>query len=164
MTALSYKEFQQLLVGSSPGRDLLGGDLPQIVDLGGLASDSAGGYLGDPAHNVLGNEGIGSRRRLDTNNTDTGVVLRPIVGAISQISQPGLQRLVVVLLDQRSICDDASLSSNGSPFSGGVDEGDVDVRVAGEVVGLAGLCVGMEEKIDTLRFLSNISTYCKGHQ
>lgn len=58
-----------------PGGDLCGGDFPQIVDLGRLASDSARGNLGGSAQDILGNKRIGSRRRLDTNDSDPRVIL-----------------------------------------------------------------------------------------
>lgn len=75
------------------------------------------------------------------------------MGAISQVSEPSFQSWAIVLLNQGSVSDDTGLPSDGSPLSGRVDESDVNVRVAGDVVGLARLGIGVEEKVNAIGLL-----------
>jgi hypothetical protein len=72
---------------------------------------------------------------------------------VTEITKPSLEGRAVVLGNKTAICADTSITSNGSPLSGGVDERNVDVRVSIEVVGLARLGVGVEEKVDTSSLL-----------
>lgn len=65
--------------------------------------------------------------------------------AIAEITEPGLQGGSIVLGHQAAVGINGGSSSDGSPLSRGVDKGDVDVRVGGEVVSLARLGVGVEE-------------------
>lgn len=64
--------------------------------------------------------------------------------SIAQITQPGLQRRGIVLGDETPVGANDGIASNGCPFSGCVDKGDIDVSVFGEVVGLSGLSIGVE--------------------
>jgi hypothetical protein len=75
------------------------------------------------------------------------------VNAVAEVAEPRLEAAAVRLLDQLAILDEASLTRDGRPLAGAVDEGDVDVRVVGQVVGLAGLVVCVEEKVDASGFL-----------
>jgi hypothetical protein len=150
-SALSYKS--AISVRRAPIRDLGGADLPQIVDLGGLARDSTSGHLGNPAEDVLRNERVRSGGGLDPNDTDAGIILRAVVLAIAEITQPCLERRAIMLLDERTVRDDARLPGDGSPLSRSVGEGDVDVGIARQVIGLARLGVRVEEKVDAAGLL-----------
>jgi hypothetical protein len=69
------------------------------------------------------------------------------------ITHPGLQCRGVVFLDGVAIGEDAGGAGNGGPRAIGGEEGDVDVLVRVEVVGLAGFSVGMEQVVDASGFL-----------
>jgi hypothetical protein len=75
------------------------------------------------------------------------------------ITHPGLQCRGVVFLDGVAIGEDAGGAGNGGPRAVGGEEGDVDVLVRVEVVGLAGFSVGVEQVVDASGFLErrNIS-------
>jgi hypothetical protein len=72
---------------------------------------------------------------------------------VSQIPQPGLQVLTVVLADERSVRDDVGCAADRSPLPRGVEKTDVDVRITVKVVCLAGFSIGMEKEIDAAVFL-----------
>jgi hypothetical protein len=73
--------------------------------------------------------------------------------AIAEVAEPSLEGWAVVLSNEATICADAGVSSDRSPLSGGVDERNVDMRVSIEVVGLARLSVGVEEKVNASSLL-----------
>ena len=62
-----------------------------------------------------------------------------------------------MLGDQAAVGINGGSSSDGSPLSRGVDKGDVDVRVGGEVVSLARLGVGVEEQVNASSLLKGVS-------
>ncbi len=65
--------------------------------------------------------------------------------AVAQVTEPGFEGGRVVFLDGGAVSEDICLSGNGGPFAGGVEEGDVDGAVGGDVVGFAGFGVGVED-------------------
>ena len=65
--------------------------------------------------------------------------------AVAQIAEPGFELWGVVLGDDGAVVDDGGYAGDRGPFAGAVEEGDVHVWVVGEVVGLAGLVVGVED-------------------
>lgn len=67
---------------------------------------------------------------------------------VAEVTEPSLEGWGVVLSNKAAICANAGIASNRSPLSRGIDEGNVDMRVSIEVVGLAGLGVGVEEKVN----------------
>jgi len=77
------------------------------------------------------------------------------VRAVSQIAQPGFQRLSIVFADNLAVGNDLGFTRDGSPFAGRVQERDVDLGVGFQIVGLAGLGVGVEEEIKATAFLYN---------
>jgi hypothetical protein len=79
--------------------------------------------------------------------------------SIAQVTNPGLQAGGVVLVDDGAVGEDRGRAGEGGPFAGGVQEGDVDVPVGGEVVGLAGFGVGVEEEVDAAVLLFRQSVY-----
>jgi hypothetical protein len=90
---------------------------------------------------------------LNANDADARVLWATVVLAITEISNPRLQRWRVVLLDNSAVGLNGSLSGDGRPLAGAVDEANVDRRVLLEVVGLARLGVGVEEEVEAVSFL-----------
>ena len=75
------------------------------------------------------------------------------MNAVAKVTEPRLEGWAVVLSNKAAICADAGVSGDGSPLSRSVDEGNVDVRVSIEIVGLARLSVGVEEKVNASSLL-----------
>lgn len=73
--------------------------------------------------------------------------------AVTEVAKPSLEGWAVVLSNKAAVCADAGVSSDRSPLSRGVDEGNVDMRVSIEVVGLARLGVGVEKKVNASSLL-----------
>lgn len=93
------------------------------------------------------------RGHLDADDRKARVILAAVMDSVSQIPQPGLQVGVVMLLDEGPVPDDAGHAADGRPLARAVEEADVDVRIAGEVVRLTGFGIGVEEEIDAAGFL-----------
>ena len=144
------------LVRASPRLDLLLAELPQLVDLWRLARNNTLCHLHAPANSILPHNRIGSSLGSNSNDADTRIIRSAIVLSITQIAQPGFQGRRVVFLDYGAVGDDLRGAGHGGPFAGGVEEGDVDVRVGGDVGGLAGLGVGVEDEVDSLVFLGAV--------
>ncbi|KAI6759749.1 hypothetical protein HG530_010429 [Fusarium avenaceum] len=85
---------------------------------------------------------------LDADDANARVLLGAIVDTVAEVTEPSLEGWGVVLSNKAAICANAGIASNRSPLSRGIDEGNVDMRVSIEVVGLAGLGVGVEEKVN----------------
>lgn len=77
--------------------------------------------------------------------------------SVAKIAQPGLQAAAVCLLDQIAIRNNTRLARDRSPLARAINEGHVHVWIIGQVVGLAGLGVCVEEKINATGFLLEIS-------
>ena len=107
---------------SPPLLDLAIGDFSQVVDRSRSTRDDTGSHLSGTTKEVFREEGISGRVHLNTNDSDTRVVLRTVVRSIAEISEPGLQGRSIVLLDEGSIGHKTGLASHRSPFSRGVDE------------------------------------------
>ena len=75
------------------------------------------------------------------------------MSAVAQVTEPSLQGRGVVLADKLAVSGDSSGAGDGSPFTGGVEEGDIDGGVRGQVVGFAGFGVGVEEEVYAAGFL-----------
>lgn len=73
--------------------------------------------------------------------------------SVSKVTQPSLQRWRVVFADHSSICYDGSVTREGCPLSSSIIEGHIDGGVGFEVIGLSGLGVGVEDKINASVFL-----------
>lgn len=74
--------------------------------------------------------------------------------AITEVTNPRLERGRIVFLDDGAVGDEARATRDRGPFAAGVEEGEVDVWVGFEVVGLAGFGIGMEKEVDAVAFLS----------
>lgn len=131
-------------------------NLSQIVDVGDLTGHGALDDLNTSAQHGALADGIGGRDGLDLDDADSGVVLAAVVHPIAEIAQPGLQGWRVVFRNGGAVGDDAGGAGDGGPAAvRGRDEGHVDVRVGFEVCRLTGLRVGVEEEVETARFLGD---------
>ena len=145
---------QHLVRRRPPRLDLLLANLPQLVHRRGLACDGALCHIGNLANHVLGRDGIVSCNHIDADDTNAGVLRAAVVDAVAQVAEPGLELGAVVLLDQVAIgYDGGSAADRGPVARGAVEERDVDVLVRLEVIGLAGLRIGVEEEVDAAVFL-----------
>ena len=79
------------------------------------------------------------------------------MSAVTQVAKPSLQGCRVVFVDEFAVGRDGGGAGDGGPFAGGVEEGDVDGGVGGEIVSFAGFGVGVEEEVDAARFLCVVS-------
>ena len=131
-------------MNSPPLLDLSSSNLPQLIHARGLPCHRTLRYLRNPTENILRRERISSGSGLYANDANSGVIRGAVVLAVAKISDPSLEGGAVVLLDEITVGDDGGAASDGGPFAGAVDKGDVDAGVALEVVGLAGLSVGVE--------------------
>lgn len=129
-------------------------NLSQIVDICDLTSHGALDDLDTSAQHRAFTDSIGDGDGLDLDDADSRIVLAAVVHPVAEIAQPGLQRRRVVFRDGGAVGDDAGGAGDGGPAAvRGRDEGHVDVRVGFEVRRLAGLRVGVEEEVETARFL-----------
>jgi hypothetical protein len=78
---------------------------------------------------------------------------------VSQIAQPCFKTRRVVFLDGFAVSQDAGDPRDGGPFPAAVQEGDVDVRVCGEVVCFAAFGVGVEDQVYAAGFLTPPETH-----
>lgn len=74
--------------------------------------------------------------------------------AVSKVSDPCLQSGRVILPHLLAVGLDGGFAGNGGPFAAAGKEGEIDVRVGFEVIGLAGFAVCVEEKVDPVTLLS----------
>jgi hypothetical protein len=136
------------VVARAPLLDLGLVDLTELVDSRHVAGKRALGNIGHPAKEVLGGDAVRDRHRLDPDDADPGVVGAAVVLSVAEVTQPGLERRAVVLLDQATICDNLSDAADRRPLARAVEERDVDVRVLGQLVRLVRLGVGVEEQVN----------------
>lgn len=122
----------------------------QPIHLGGLASQCALGKFNRLHNLALARQRIGGRLGRDPDDADAGIVLGRVVNAVAQVAQPRLESRAVVLPDGVAVGDDGRVARHRGPFARGVEEGHVDVRVAGDVVRLARLGVGVEDQVDAV--------------
>merc|ERR1711963_199154 len=145
------------LVARPPLLDLVLRDLSQAIHMRGLARHGSLHYFNCPADDVLGHKRIRRREHLDADNANARIVLRTIMLSVAKVPEPRLERRVVMLLDEISVRHDRGLARDRRPLARHVEEGDVDVRVARQVVCLAGLGVCVEQEIDATRLSSGQS-------
>lgn len=96
------------------------------------------------------------RRHLDPDDADARVVLSSIMDTVPQIPEPCPQVRAVVLFDKGPVRDEVGRAADRGPLTRVVQKADVDMRVAGEIVGLARLGVGMKEQINAASFLEMV--------
>ena len=90
---------------------------------------------------------------LNLDDNDSWVVWATVVLAVTEVTDPGLERGRVELLDARAVGLDGSGAGDGGPLAAVVEEGEVDDGVLFEVIGLAGLGVGVEDEVDAIVLL-----------
>lgn len=76
--------------------------------------------------------------------------------AVAEVAEPGFERGRVVLVDLFAVGLDFGGAGDRGPFAGAVDEADVYFGVLGEVVGLAGFGVGVEDEVDAVALLYRV--------
>jgi hypothetical protein len=128
-------------------------NLAQLVHLGCLTSDGALNHLNCSANHSASADCVRSCLCLDLDDTNSGIVLTTIVYTVAKIAYPSLESRTVVFLDHVSVGDDASFAGDRGPFTGAVEEGDVNAGIGGEVVGFAGLGIRVENQINATCFL-----------
>ena len=127
--------------------------MPKLVDLSSLASDNALGELHSAANGSAPADGVLRSLAGDLDEADARVLGTTVVLAITEVAEPGLEGRRVVLLDAGAVGLDGSGARDAGPLAGVVEEGEVDVGVLLEVVGLAGLGVGVEDEVDAVVLL-----------
>jgi hypothetical protein len=77
--------------------------------------------------------------------------------AVAEVAEPRLQRRRVVFFDNGAVGLDGGVARDGRPLARVGDEAEVDRSMLLEVVGLAGLGVGVEEEVEAVSFLLNVN-------
>lgn len=77
--------------------------------------------------------------------------------AVAEVANPGLECWGVVLANDLAVRLDGGMTRNRCPLAGVVDKANVDRLVLLQVVSLARLGVGVEEKVEAMSFLFAIS-------
>jgi len=129
--------------------------IPQLVHLWAAPRRHALCKLHKSSHSRAAADSVLRGNRLHLDQTDPRVLWATVVDAVAEIPDPGLQALGVVLLDLGAVGLDAGLAADAGPFARGSKEGQVDVVVEVEVVGLAGFGVGVEDQVDAVALLLN---------
>lgn len=80
---------------------------------------------------------IGCCSRHHANDPNAWVLRAAIMHPVPEIAYPGLESRRVVFPHNVTVSDNRRLAGHGGPFSRRVQEGDVDLRVAFDVVRLA---------------------------
>lgn len=131
--------------------------LPQLVDLRWLARRNTLRQLDKASkRRAVGNcvcRGAG----LHPNDTDARVLWASIMLAVAEVTNPCLECRRVVFLNNAAIRLDGGMARYGSPFSRVVDKTNVDRRVRLKIICLARFGVGVEEKIEAIALLSEVS-------
>ena len=136
-----------------PLADLALANLSQLAHSRRLTRDHALHHLDSASNYILSCNLVCNGLGLYLDDADSWIVLATIVCPITEISKPSFQSWRVVFLDSSSVGEDTGFAGDGSPFAAAVEEGDVDGVIGGDVVGLARFSVGVEDKVDTARFL-----------
>jgi hypothetical protein len=123
-------------VRRSPLLDFLFTNFPKLVRHRCLARDGTNSNIRRPAQYVLVSKIVGSGNCLDTDDANPWVLWATVVLAVTEITNPGLEVWAVVFPDELSLGLYRGDTVDGGPFTLGVDEGDVDVRVVNQLVGL----------------------------
>lgn len=167
---------KSLLRVGSPLRELLLVQISELVDLCSVASGNALCKLNKSTNCGSSRQSVLGSLCVDLDEDDTGVLWATIVLAITKITEPGLESGRVVLSDLLSVGLKRGLAGDGCPFARRIEESEVDVRVRFEIIGLARLGVGVEDKINAIALLDRGSVLaweyrrgeeaylgCKGH-
>lgn len=130
--------------------------MPQLVDRRRRASDNTLGELNGATDSGPARNGVLRRLSADLDDDDPWVLWATVVLAVTEVSDPRLQAGRVVLPDLFAVRLDGGVAGDGGPLARGGEEGEVDLGVGLEVVGLAGLGVGVEDEVDAVSFLVEV--------
>jgi len=125
----------------------------QLVNLWCLTSDDTLGELGESTNRCPVADGVLRSGSGNLDDNDSWVVWTTVVLAVAEVTDPCLERWRVVLVHLLAVGLDLGVAGDRGPFAGWGEEADVDVWVGLEVVGLAGLGVGVEDDVDTVALL-----------
>ena len=73
--------------------------------------------------------------------------------AVLQVAKPRFQSRRIVFPDGLTVSDNVGFAGDRGPFAGGIEEGDVDLGFGLEIIGFAGLGVGVEKEVNAATFL-----------
>jgi hypothetical protein len=127
--------------------------VPQLVHLSSLASDNALGELNGTTDGCAPGDSVLCGLAGDLDEANARVLRATVVLAVTEVAEPGLERRRVVLLDAGAVGLDGSGAGDAGPLAGVVEESEVDLGVLLEIVGLAGLGVGVEDEVDAVVLL-----------
>lgn len=134
-------------------RQLVLANLPQFLDLRGLARYRPLHDFNPSPHRGSDGGCVCRRPGNHSDHADSGILRSTVMHPVPQISQPGLEACGIVFMNNGSVRDHGRFPGNRSPFSCGVEEGNIHCRVGMEIVGFSRLGVGMEYIVDTAAFL-----------
>jgi hypothetical protein len=127
--------------------------VPQLIRLWGLSRDQALRKVHGTANDALSRDRILCRRSLDADDGNARVFGAAIMLAVTEVTQPGLERRRVVFANNLAVGLDGCMAADRCPLARGCDEGDVYARVRAKVVRLAGFGVGVEEEVEAVALL-----------
>ena len=78
---------------------------------------------------------------------------------IAKITEPGFKCWRIVSPHVFTVRDHGRLAANRGPFARAVEEGDIDVGIRVEIVGLSAFRVGVEDQIDPTVFLEILISF-----
>jgi hypothetical protein len=133
--------------------DLLLAQIPQLVHIRRLSSRNTLCQLDEATNLRLLRHSVLRGASLDADDANARVLGTTVVLAVTEVADPGLERGGVVLADDFAVGLDGGVAGDGGPLARVVDEADVDGCVLLEVVGLAGLGVGVEEEVEAVALL-----------
>ena len=128
-------------------------DVPKLVHLGCLTSDNALGEFDSAANSCAPADGVLCSLAGDLDEANARVLRATIVLAVTKVTEPGLESGRVELLHAGTVGLDGSGAGDAGPLAGVVEESKVDLGVLLEVVGLAGLGVGVEDEVNAVVLL-----------
>lgn len=137
--------------------------MPQLVHTRRLPRHSTLDNLNRARQIILPTNRIAHSLGLDLDQPDARIFGTAIVFAVLEVPEPGFEGGGIVFANFGAVGLDGGVAGDGGPFAGRVDEGEVDVGVCGEVVGLAGFGVGVEDEVEAVAFLfSSKQTWVSG--
>jgi len=128
-------------------------EVAELVHLWRLASHCTLHHIDGAADLSLARNSVLDGLGVDLDQDDSWVLWATVVLSVTKVAQPGLEGLRVVLAHLLAVGLDRGLAGDGRPLARVVEEAQVDFRVCLEVVGLAGLGVGVEDDVDAVALL-----------
>jgi len=135
-------------------------DVPKLVHLGCLASDHTLGELNGATDSRAPADGVLCGLAGDLDEANARVLRATVVLAVTEVAEPCLESGRVELLNTGAVGFDGGSAGDAGPLAGVVEEGEVDLGVLFEVVGLARLGVGVENEVDAIVLLRCCVSVC----